>query len=73
MNSFHKKTIPRRIITYGSIGMQIGFAITIGVVAGVYLDQWLHTGPWLTLMGLLIGLVSGFTRLYQIGKEFSQK
>ena len=70
MNSFRKKTIIGRIITYSSIGIQIGFAIAIGVIAGVYLDQWLHTGPWLTLLGLLIGLVSGFTRLYQIGKEF---
>ena len=70
MNSSRKKTILGRIITYSSIGIQIGFAIAIGVIAGVYLDQWLHTGPWLTLLGLLIGLVSGFTRLYQIGKEF---
>ena len=70
MNSFRKKTIVGRIITYSSIGIQIGFAIAIGVIAGVYLDQWLSTAPWLTLLGLLIGLVSGFTRLYQIGKEF---
>ncbi|MCK5513393.1 MAG: AtpZ/AtpI family protein [Deltaproteobacteria bacterium] len=70
MNSFRKKTIVGRIITYSSIGIQIGFAIAIGVIAGVYLDQWLSTAPWLTLLGLLIGLVSGFARLYQIGKEF---
>ena len=70
MNIFRKKTVIGKIITYSSIGIQIGFAIAIGVIAGVYLDQWLSTGPWLTLLGLLIGLVSGFTRLYQIGKEF---
>ena len=70
MNNSRRKRLVGRIITYSSIGIQIGFAIGIGVIAGVYLDQWLHTGPWLTLLGLLIGLVSGFTRLYQIGKEF---
>ena len=73
MNISPKNTLLGRIITYSSIGIQIGFAIGIGVVAGVYLDKWLHTGPWLTLLGLLAGLVSGFARLYQIGKEFSQR
>jgi ATP synthase protein I len=70
MNTLHKKTILGKIITYNSIGIQIGFTIGIGIIGGVYLDRWLNTGPWLTLLGLLIGVVSGFTRLYQIGKEF---
>jgi ATP synthase protein I len=70
MNTPHKKTILGKIITYSSIGIQIGLTIGIGIIGGVYLDRWLNTGPWLTLLGLLIGVVSGFTRLYQIGKEF---
>ena len=72
-NSFPKNTIIRRIITYSSIGIQVGLAIAVGVIAGVYLDRWLHTEPWLTLIGLMVGLVSGFGRLYQIGKEFTRK
>ncbi|MEE8381268.1 MAG: AtpZ/AtpI family protein [Thermodesulfobacteriota bacterium] len=36
----------------------------------MYLDRWLNTRTWLTILGLLIGVVSGFTRPYQIGKEF---
>ena len=72
MNTFQKNTLIGKIITYSSIGIQIGFVIAVGVIAGVYLDKWLHTSPWLTLLGLLIGLVSGFTRLYQIGKELSR-
>jgi len=73
MNTLHKKTILGKIITYSSIGIQSGLTIGIGIIGGVYLDKWLHTGPWLTLFGLLIGVVSGFIRLYQIGKEFNQK
>ncbi|MCK5423240.1 MAG: AtpZ/AtpI family protein [Deltaproteobacteria bacterium] len=52
------------------MGIQIGFTIGIGIISGIYLDRWLNTGPWLTILGLLIGVVSGFARLYQIGKEF---
>jgi F0F1-type ATP synthase assembly protein I len=72
-NTFKKKAVLGKIITYSSIGIQIGFTIGIGIFGGVYLDRWLNTGPWLTFLGLLIGVVSGFTRLYQIGKEFNQR
>ena len=67
------KNLLGRIITYSSIGIQVGFAIAIGVIAGGYLDSWLGTGPWLTLLGRLVGVISGFSRLFQIGKELNQK
>ena len=52
--------------------IQIGLTIGVGIIGGVYGDRWLGTSPWLTMLGLLIGVVSGFTRLYQIGKELSK-
>jgi ATP synthase protein I len=73
MKPFPKKTFLGKVITYSSIGIQIGLTVGLGIIAGVYLDQWLETGPWLTILGLVVGVVSGFTRLFQIGKELSQK
>ena len=73
MKKFPKTTILGKVITYSSIGIQIGLTVAIGIIGGVYLDRWLGTGPWLTILGLLVGVVSGFTRLFQIGKELSQK
>ena len=73
MKTLPKKTILGKVITYSSIGIQIGLTVGIGIIGGVYLDQWLGTGPWLTILGLLVGVISGFTRLFQIGKELNQK
>ena len=73
MKTLPKQTFLGKVIAYSSIGVQIGLTVAIGIIAGVYLDKWLGTGPWLTVLGLLVGVISGFTRLFQIGKEFIQK
>ncbi len=73
MNTSRKNTTLGQILTYSSIGIQIGFTIGMGIIGGIYLDRWLDTKPWLTLLGLVVGVVSGFARLYQIGKEFNQQ
>ena len=73
MKKFPKKTFLGKVITYSSIGIQVGLTVAIAIIAGLYLDQWLRTGPWLTILGLLVGVISGFTRLFQIGKELNRR
>lgn len=47
-----------------SIGISLVAATFIGLAMGYYLDKWLGTSPWLTLIFLLIGIVSGFRNIY---------
>ena len=39
-------------------------ATFIGLAMGYYLDRWLGTSPWLTLIFLLLGIVSGFRNIF---------
>ena len=36
----------------------------IGLFIGVYLDKWLGTKPWMTLIWLGIGITSGFRNIF---------
>ncbi len=36
----------------------------IGLFIGIYLDKWLGTSPWMTLIWLGIGIVSGFRNIF---------
>ena len=42
-----------------TIGMTLVIATVIGLAGGYYLDRWLGTSPWLTLIGLLFGIAAG--------------
>ncbi len=36
----------------------------IGLFIGYYLDKWLGTSPWMTLIWLVIGIISGFRNIF---------
>jgi ATP synthase protein I len=47
-----------------SVGISMGASTLIGLGMGYYLDKWLGTSPWLTLIFLGFGVVSGFRNIY---------
>ncbi len=40
------------------------FSTLIGLAMGYYLDKWLETDPWLTLIFLVLGIISGFRNIF---------
>ncbi len=47
-------------LSASSVGLELGISVVLGLVAGIYLDRWLGSEPWLLLAGMLLGLVAGF-------------
>lgn len=52
-----------------AIGMTLVVATVIGLAAGYYADRWLGTTPWLTLLGLGLGIAAGFVNLFRSVKR----
>jgi ATP synthase protein I len=52
-----------------SIGMALVLATVIGLGAGYYADRWLGTSPWLTLVGLGLGIIAGFVTFFRAVKS----
>ena len=47
-----------------SVGISMVASTFIGLAMGYYLDRWLGTSPWLTLVFLGIGIISGFRNIF---------
>ncbi|MDW7644773.1 MAG: AtpZ/AtpI family protein [Desulfuromonadales bacterium] len=47
-----------------SVGISMVASTFIGLAMGYYLDRWLDTSPWFTLIFLLLGIISGFRNIY---------
>jgi ATP synthase protein I len=48
-----------------TVGLTLVVATMLGLAGGYYLDRWLGTSPWLTLIGLLLGIAAGFVNLFR--------
>jgi ATP synthase protein I len=55
--------------TYSYIGIFFGVTICIGFFAGRWADRRWHSGPWLQLVGLTLGVIAGFRELYRLSKK----
>jgi ATP synthase protein I len=47
-----------------SVGISMVASCFIGLAMGYYLDKWLGISPWMTLIFLGFGIVSGFRNVY---------
>lgn len=72
---FNKKKIPYLDLMgdVGTIGLHLVGSTFIGLAMGHYLDKWLDTGPWLTMIFLVLGIVSGFRHVFQEAKRMQER
>ncbi|HEX3177277.1 MAG TPA: AtpZ/AtpI family protein [Methylomirabilota bacterium] len=48
-----------------AIGMTMVLCTVIGLAGGYFADRWLGTKPWLTLIGLGLGIAAGFVSFFR--------
>lgn len=59
-----KRQLIKSLGFLSSVGISMVASTLIGLGMGYYLDKWLGTSPWLTLIFLGFGIVSGFRNIY---------
>ncbi len=59
---------PKDFKQYSAIGLgwSIGVSLVVCILGGVFLDRWLGTTPWLSLIGVVLGLMSAGYLLYEL-------
>jgi ATP synthase protein I len=55
------------------VGLTLVISTVLGFWGGRVLDRWLGTAPWLMLVGLLLGIASGFVNLFRAAGVFGRE
>lgn len=59
-----KRQLMKSLSFLSSLGISMVAASFIGLFIGVYLDKWLDTKPWMTIIWLGFGIVAGFRNIF---------
>lgn len=63
----------RKLALAVSVSTNLAAPIIGGVLLGYFLDEWLHTKPWLVLLGTLVGTAGAFLALIRIVNRINQE
>jgi ATP synthase protein I len=56
-----------------TVGMTFVVATAGATLAGYFVDRWLGSSPWFTLIGLAIGIAAGFRELFRTVKAMERQ
>jgi F0F1-type ATP synthase assembly protein I len=57
------------MLRLSSVGLELGIAVTLGYLAGSWLDARLGTTPWLMIVLLIFGVAAGFRGVYTAARK----
>lgn len=60
-------------LRYSYIGLFFGVAVVFGYGVGSALDRRFGTGSWLTMVGVLLGVASGFNELIRLARKYQRE
>ena len=63
----------RQLGVLSGVGLTLVISTVLGLGGGIVLDRWLGTAPWLMLVGLLLGIASGFVNLFRAAGIFGRE
>jgi ATP synthase protein I len=65
----HRSRSAYNALSASSVGLELGLSVAIGLLVGWWLDQHLHTQPWLMLLWLVFGVIAGFRSVVRAVKR----
>jgi ATP synthase protein I len=51
------------------LGLRLGISVILGVGGGLLLDNWLHTSPIFTLIGMVLGIGAAMYTIWDVAKQ----
>ena len=68
----NQNNIIRSLLSYSSLGIEMGLCVVIGLAVGHYLDKYFTTYPYLTFIFMFFGIVAAFRAVYSAYKRLKR-
>jgi ATP synthase protein I len=71
--SDNKRDVVRSLLSYSSLGIEMGLSVAIGIGMGYYLDKFFKTAPYLTIIFMILGIVAAMKTIYTLLRKIQKE
>lgn len=64
-----KKDVVRSLLSYSSLGLEMGLSVAIGIAIGYFLDSFFKTSPYLTIIFMIFGVAAAMKTIFTLLKK----
>lgn len=68
-----KKEVVRSLISYSSLGLEMGLSVAIGIGIGYFLDAYFKTSPYLTIIFMFFGIAAAFKTIFLLLRKIERE
>jgi ATP synthase protein I len=68
-----KREIVKSLLSYSSLGLEMGLCVAIGIGIGYYLDKYFTTSPYLTIIFMFFGIIAAMKVIYTLMKKLEKE
>jgi len=72
MSPLIDRTLLKVFARAGTVGLHMVASTFVGYLMGSWLDRWLNTQPWFTIIFLILGIIAGYRELARLAKRASE-
>ena len=68
-----KKEVVRSLLSYSSLGLEMGLSVAIGIGIGYFLDAYFKTSPYLTIIFMFFGIAAAFKTIFLLLRKIERE
>ena len=68
-----KREVIKSLLSYSSLGLEMGLCVAIGIGIGYFLDRYFHTAPYLTIIFMIFGIIAAMKTIYKLMKKLEKE
>ena len=68
-----KREVVKSLLSYSSLGIEMGLCVAIGIGMGYYLDKYFETSPYLTIIFMIFGIIASMKIIYPLMKKLEKE
>jgi len=68
-----KREVVKSLLSYSSLGIEMGLCVAIGIGIGYFLDKYFTTSPYLTIIFMFFGIIAAMKTIYQLMKKLERE